>query len=234
MLCRTVFSLDSGLIKEKAILICLLRWMAAATLLASPTLVEAQTLGLVGGINRSSIKGDAPDKTSYGRTTRPTIGGLAEFRLSKEVWLHTELLFSQRGTRVGKEVAGQREPQYDAKLLFNYVSVPVLVRIGSASGRMYATSGIDLAFLTKATLEQDGLPDTDVKDQLLSTDLAANFGVGGFLHQGRPSVNLELRYSQSILNLADNIITEQSIPVRFRSNGFQLLASVFWPLGGVQ
>jgi hypothetical protein len=206
--------------------------MTFGLLLLSATSAESQTLGIVGGINRSSIKGDAPEDIKYGKATRPTFGGLVEFRLTDDVQLHGELLYTQRGTRIGQKVEGQKEPEYDSELLLSYVSVPVLVRVISNSGRMYATSGVELAFLTSATLEQEGLPDTDVKDQLLSTDLAVNFGVGGRLHKGRPGVALELRYSQSILNLGDKVETEQSIPVRFRSSGFQLLASVFWTLGG--
>ena len=206
--------------------------MTFGLVLLSATSVESQTLGIVGGLNFSSIKGDAPEKITYGRITRLTLGGMAEIRLAEDVQLRGELVYTQRGTRIGQEIEGQQEPAFDSTLLLSYVSMPLLVKVSSSSGRMYAISGLELGFLTSATLEQEGLPDTDVKDQLLSTDLAVNFGVGGMLHSGQPGVGLELRYSQSLLNLGANVETFDSIPVRFRSSGFQLLASVFWTLGG--
>ena len=138
-------SVDTGLyaLPEDVIVNRLLAWMVLGVLIALPATAPAQSVGLIGGINSSSIKGDAPDKISYARSKRPTIGALGEFHLKGDVWLHGELLYTQRGTRIGIQVDGQRQPEYNSKLLLSYVSVPILVRIASSSRRMYATSGLD-------------------------------------------------------------------------------------------
>lgn len=71
----------------------------------------------------------------------------------------------------------------------------------------------------------------DVKDALTDFDLAVIFGVGRMFPVGRPRITAEIRYSQSLFNLAGDA-TGQDLPVRFRASGFQLLAGVLLPLGG--
>jgi hypothetical protein len=90
---------------------------------------------------------------------------------------------------------------------------------------------LDFGFLTGATLTE-GSDERDVKDRVEDFDVAAVFGFGGVVFAGKPNVSLELRYSQSLLNLANASTTEDALPVRFRSSGFQLLAGVLLPLGG--
>ena len=77
----------------------------------------------------------------------------------------------------------------------------------------------------------EGSARTDVRDRLNRVDLAASLGFGGILVNGRPRISLELRYFQSLLNLAD-AATTAVLPVRFRSSGLLLMAGVLLPLGG--
>jgi hypothetical protein len=194
--------------------------------------VQCQSVGLIGGLNRTAISGDRPETISYGKATNLQIGGFGEFDFLGETQLRVELAYSQRGTRIGHEVEDQREPNYSGRLNLDYLSIPILLKISSKSGRVYTTSGLDVSILMAATLEEDGQPDVDVKDQLLSSDLAVNFGFGGVVHRGRPQVGLEVRYTQSLFNLGDNVQTASAVPVRFRSGGLQFLVSVGLPVGG--
>lgn len=197
-----------------------------------PGAANAQSLGLTGGLNRSSISGDRPEKIKYAKTTGLQVGGFGEFRFLGDTQLRIELNYSQRGTQLGHELPDKREPNYSGQLDLDYVSLPVLLKISSPGGRLYTVSGLDFAILTSATLKDEGLDDIDVKDQLLSSDLAINFGFGGMVRRDRPQVGLEVRYTQSLLNLGEDVQLESGIPVRFRSGGLQFLVSVGLPVGG--
>lgn len=197
-----------------------------------PSLVHSQVIGVTGGLNSSGISGDHPEKITYGKGKGLQLGGFGEFHFLGDTQLRVELAYSQRGTRIGHQIADQREPSYTGDLNLDYVSIPVLLKIRSRSGRLYTASGLDMAFLVSATLKDEGQADVDVKDQLSSTDLAINFGFGGLLRLERPQVGLELRYTQSLSNLGKNVQTAQAIPVRFRSGGLQFLVSVGLPVRG--
>ena len=81
---------------------------------------------------------------------------------------------------------------------------------------------------------QDGSTTEDLSSDLNSFDLAADFGFGLMVPLGRPTLTFEIRYEQSILNLAgaDRQEGDDVLPVRFRSTGFQFMAGLLWPLGG--
>jgi hypothetical protein len=62
--------------------------------------------------------------------------------------------------------------------------------------------------------------------------VAVNFGFGVMLPLGSPLLTLELRYSQSLLNLSkpEENPAASALPERFRSSGLQLMAGLLWPL----
>lgn len=191
----------------------------------------AQTLGLVGGLNMSSIKGDAPENIKWGGRAGGVIGLVGEIRLTEEVNLLIQPTLTNRGASLGVEVEGMQEPVDSGSVSLSYLTVPVLVKVFAGHRRTFVTSGLDFGFLTGATLTE-GSDERDVKDRIEDFDVAVNFGFGGIIYAGKPNVSLELRYSQSLLNLANASTIEDALPVRFRSSGFQFLAGVLLPLGG--
>ena len=213
-----------------------LAWGATLVALLAPWPAAAQgAVGLVGGLNFGSIRGDAPDKISYGGKTGLIIGAVGELALTDEVSLMVQPGLAQRGTSLLVEVEGMNEPVDSGSVSLSYISVPVLVRVMAGHRRTYVTGGLDFSFLSSATLTE-GSNEEDVKDRLKSSDIAVNFGFGGVIRQGSPAVTLELRYAQSLSNLSgrDASDPEDQLPVRFRSSGFQLLAGVLLPLGGAR
>jgi hypothetical protein len=96
------------------------------------------------------------------------------------------------------------------------------------------SSVLDLGILTSATLDK-GSTEENLKGGLESLDLALGLGVGGQFSIGRRPMTVELRYSQSLLNLpsgGSQIGIEDTLPVRFRISGLQLVAGLFLGLGG--
>ncbi len=134
-------------------------------------------------------------------------------------------------------VEGEDERQDSLSLGLSYASIPVLMKIETAGGKLFVNSGVDVGFLLDATLspvEGDG-EDEDVADLVRDFDVAVNFGVGGQFPIGKPRLTIEARYSQSLIDISEvevDIGADTLIPARFRSSGFELLAGLWIPLGG--
>ncbi len=89
-----------------------------------------------------------------------------------------------------------------------------------------------MAFLLDANISTP-LGDADVSSIIQDIDISMDFAFGVKIPIGGPLVTIEARYAQSLLNVADIDLGDEdfSIPVRFRSSGFQLLAGLIFPLG---
>jgi hypothetical protein len=198
-----------------------------------PGVSHAQvSIGAVLGVSRTGLSGDKPNKTSYSTRAGPIAGLVLEIPVAKNVAIVFQPGYRQSGANIAFDVPGQEEPVDSLSLRLDYVSLPILLKVITDGGRWYVTSGVDLGWLTSATLSTvSGSQETDVKDALNDFDLAVIFGVGRMFPVGRPRITAEIRYSQSLANLAGDS-TGQDLPARFRASGFQLLAGVLLPLGG--
>ncbi len=194
-------------------------------------------IGAYGGITRSSLSGDAPSNAEYRSRIGPVFGALVEFPVADHVLISVQPAWKQRGTRIAVDVEGEDERQDSLSLGLSYASIPVLLKIETAGGKLFVNSGVDVGFLLDATLspvEGDG-GDEDVKELVKDFDVAVNFGVGGQFPIGTPRLTIEARYSQGLINISEvevDVGAETLIPTRFRSSGFELLAGLWIPLGG--
>lgn len=207
--------------------------LTAALISAGTSAAAAQvSVGAVLGVNRTGLSGDKPEGTSFSPNTGLIAGLALELPVAKNVAIVFQPGYRQSGDKIGFEVPDQDEPVDSLRFRRDYFSIPVLLKVITDGGRWYVTSGLDLGWLTSATISTiSGSQETDVKDALTDFDLAVIFGVGRMFPVGRPQITAEIRYSQSLSNLAGDT-TGDDLPPRFRSSGFQLLAGVLLPLGG--
>lgn len=202
--------------------------------LASTMPVSGQTnVGVLFGANSSSIGGDSPDDGELTAKTGAIAGLSVEFDMGEGLYLIVQPQFVGRGSGVAFAVEDEPEPRDSLSLSLDYISVPVGLKVVSPTERFYASSVLDLGFLTRANFN-DGSSDTDVKDAVNAFDLAIGIGIGTTFSVGGPSMTIELRYSQSILNLpsAEISIGEDGFPRRFRASGMQLVGGLFLNRGG--
>lgn len=201
--------------------------------LAAPARAQV-TVGVLGGLNRSDLSGDAPDDIAYAGKSAFGFGLVGEFHLTGDVWLSVQPTYLGRGTKITEEIDEELDPveRFDFKL--DYIAVPVLAKFVTAGGKVYVTSGVNISFLSSAKLKPaDDGAEVDIKDALRGVDLAVDFGVGAQLPIGRPRIMLEARYEQGLSNIADPEDPElQALRTRLRSSGLQLLAGILLPLGG--
>ena len=189
-------------------------------------------IGATGGLMSSSLSGDAPEDASYSGKTGFSGGLIADFTLTEDIVLSIQPRYMQKGTSVAYDV-GEYELRDSLTATFDYVSLPVMVKITSLNKRIYFSSGLDFGYLMNSTVENivDGST-KDVSDLFKTFDLSATFGFGVNIPIGSPIISLELRYMQSILNLSDISTSESetTFPFRFRTSGFQFLTSILFPI----
>jgi hypothetical protein len=214
------------------------RWATALLGLAllAPTAAHGQwVVGAQSGASAFTVAGDAPPDASYGRQVRLLASAVLGYRFGSSVVIRIEPGLVHRGTGIAFDVEGLEDPVDSLSLNLDYLSVPVVAQVFTPGGRGFVTTGLDLGFLSSATVSAvNGDAEEDVKDGLESMDLSWMFGVGGLVYRGRPEVSLELRYSQSLLKVFDGggAGNAGSLPGGLRSSGFQLIAGVSWRLGG--
>ncbi len=212
--------------------------LAGALLLVLAPPAGAQVrVGAYGGITNTSFTGDSPSGAEYTKRMGPVLGALVEVPVAENVLISVQPAWVSRGTKIAVEVEGEDERQDSLSLGLSYVTLPVLMKIETAGGKVFVNSGLEFGLLLDATaspVEGDGA-DEDVKDLFTDFDLAVNFGVGGQFPIGRPRLTIEARYTQSLTNLSDvsvDIGADELVPTRVRSSGFEFLAGIWIPLGG--
>lgn len=210
--------------------------LAGALMLGLAPRADAQIrIGAYGGITSTSFNGDLPSGAEYTKRIGPALGALVEFPVAENVLISVQPAWVSRGTKLAVKV--EDELQDSLSLGLSYASLPVLMKIETAGGKLFVNSGLDFALLLDATaspVDGDG-EDEDIKDKFKDFDLAANFGVGGQFPIGRPRVTIEARYTQSLTNLSAvsvDIGADVLVPTRVRSSGFEFLAGIWIPLGG--
>jgi hypothetical protein len=209
-------------------------WALVATAGCAGSATAQIDLGILLGVSSSSLSGDKPPNGTYTSIASPIVGLSAEFGIGDGLHLIMQPQYLTRGTGVAFGVPDQEEPRDSLTLSLSYLSIPIGLKVESPSGRYFVSSVLDLGILTSATFD-NGSTEENVKGSLDSVDLALGLGVGGRFSIGRRPMTVELRYSQSLLNLpsgGSQIGIEDTLPVRFRISGLQLVAGLFLGLGG--
>lgn len=184
-------------------------------------------IGIFAGLNRSKLSGDAPADAVYKNLTGGNLGALLDVKLGKSVYLSFQPSYSQEGSKVTYNVKGVREPVDSIKIHLNYFSLPILLKITSTNERFYALAGIETALLISNSVTTENTEE-EFSD-LAQWNVAAHFGAGINIPLGVPNMFVELRYSQGLINLTDEPLSEDIIP-RVKTSGFKLLCGIRIPL----
>jgi hypothetical protein len=143
------------------------------------------------GINLANVSGKSDgDKLDYDSKVGLHIGALVEIPISESFSVMPELNFDQLGAKTS--VLSQ-----DVKYNINYLSVPVLAKFNVSGLGIYA--GPQIGFLMSAKTEF-GDNESDVKDQLKSTNFSALFGAEYNLPMG---LFISARYNLGLSKIDD-------------------------------
>lgn len=201
-------------------------------LLNNLSLFSQIKIGVSGGIMSSNFSGDAPEDASYSGKSGLSGGIIADFMLTEDIVLSIQPRYLQKGTSVKYDI-GEYELRDSLTATLDYFSLPVIVKINSLNKRVFFSSGLDFGYLMSSSVENiaDGSA-KDINNLVQKFDLSATLGFGVNFPIGSPTILLEVRYMQSLLNLSD-ISSEESgtvFPYRFRTSGFQFLTSIIFPI----
>ena len=193
------------------------------------TIVSAQPyIGVFGGLNRSKLSGDIPDKASFKSLTGANVGAYLDIKITKIIWFSLQPSYTQEGTKITYRVSGKEKPVDSINVRLNYFSLPVLLKVTSTNERFYAICGFEAGYLLDSYISSHDIQN-DIKANVAEWNLAMHFGAGIKIPIGLPRLFIELRYTQGLLNLTDEPIEESYIP-RVKTNGFKLLAGIEIPL----
>lgn len=185
-------------------------------------------VGIFAGLNSSRLAGDSPSKAYYKPLIGANVGAYFDLKLSQSILLSIQPSYSQEGTKIYYNVIGQEEPVDSIKVRLNYFSLPLLLKVQSTNNRFYALGGIEAGFLFDSFTSSH-----DVKKEIKTTvseyNIAAHFGAGIRIPIGITRLFIELRYTQGVLNLTDELIDESIVP-RVKTSGYKILAGIEIPL----
>jgi Outer membrane protein beta-barrel domain len=204
-------------------------------ILISVSSVHAQyAIGLLGGVNNSSLVGDAPLGSTYTRDISYGMGMLGEFNISSDVRISLQPMFLQKGAKIAYSVFSEREPQDSIDITINYFSIPVLMKVYAGNDIMYVSGGFDIGFKLDAKFRRiPNSEEKDISDSFNDFDIAAIVGVGAQFRLGQFYIFFEGRYSQGLGNISNpNPDEPKELSPSFRTTGLQLFAGVILTLGG--
>jgi len=182
------------------------------------------SVGLLGDLSSSNISGSAPSGTKYTGRTGLGAGVILDYKVTDEVTISLQPMFLPKGTTISYDLLSYEEERDSVDAKFSYITIPIMAKV-KASKVVYVTGGFDVGFLQSATatnINVDG--EKDISDNITSTDISVNFGVGFTFEVSSFNLFFEGRYSQGLFNASnypeDN---ENDISSDFKNTGMQLL-----------
>jgi hypothetical protein len=184
-------------------LITMMALAAFAMLLVVPAQAQMKTeFGLKGAVNMANMSGDVENNKmmlAFG-------GGIfARIMPNDQICIQPEVLYMMKGCKfddVGTTT--------DAKTVFNYIEVPVLVKYmipteGKISPCIFAGPAVGMLMSAKAKGTQDNTDyDNDIKDFMKSIDFGVAFGAGiDFAVGEKGKITFDARYTLGLNNLND-------------------------------
>ncbi len=182
------------------------------------------SVGLLGDLSSSNISGSAPSGTIYSGRTGLGGGLILDYKVTDEVTVSLQPMFLPKGTTVSYDLKSYEEERDSVDAKFSYITIPIMAKV-KASKVVYVTGGFDVGFLQSATatlINVEG--EKDISDNITSTDISVNFGVGFTFEVSSFNLFFEGRYSQGLFNASnfpDN--NENDISSDFKNTGMQLL-----------
>lgn len=155
---------------------------------------EDMAFGIKGGLNISTITNADVDGVNTKSLVGFHVGFFGEFVLSDKFSIQPEVLYSTQGTKI--EFEGIKG---DLKL--DYIAIPVMAKYYVADS-FSLELGPQIGFLVSAKAKSGGESE-DVKDELKSTDVSLNFGLGYDITE---NFMIGARYNLGLTRLQDELL----------------------------
>ena len=202
---------------------------SSVIILSGTSLAQVQ-MSFWGGVNETSFGGNPPKDASYGSIRGLSFGVNLDLQPTEDFVISLEPSFEQKGSTVNVGVKeGLQDTTYKFKINQNYCGIGLLFKVNT--GNFFIGSGISFQLLNSATLEFES-EETDIKDKFINYDAVAFFNLGYKIPIGGPSIFIELRYIQGLLNIRSKE-SESGAEIYlsdFKSTGLKLSTGIMIPL----
>ena len=198
-------------------------------ILCNNSLAQIQ-MSLWGGVNNSNFGGNPPKDASYGSIYGLGFGGTLDFQPTGDFVISLEPSFEQKGSTIDFNIEeGLQDTTIKFKIMQNYFGLGLLFKVNT--GNFYVGSGVSFQLLYSAKLEYKS-KETDVKDNFKNYDALAFFNLGYKIPIGDPSIFIELRYIQGLINIrSEESESDTDIYLsNFKSTGLRLSTGILIPL----
>jgi hypothetical protein len=202
--------------------------------------IHAQTsvrLAFTGGVNFANARTEGFSLSTSNRTGL-MVGGFLEVPISDIVFIQPEILYIQKGLKIGPVVITGNDPTplgtTDLVYSFDYIEIPILLktRFGGTEIKPFLFAGPNIGFNLSANkqvvgvdVQSQGMIITEnVKDQTESIDFAIDLGGGAeYQMMSKLALFVDARYSMGLTNISKNT---QSSSTAIKSTGIQFLLGV--------
>jgi len=182
------------------------------------------------GVNSSSFGGNPPKDANYESIYGLALGGDFGYYLTNDVIIALEPSFEQSGSDI---VFGNEENPFDTVITYtvnqNYFGLGLLFKINTE--RFYVGAGLNFQLLSSANLEHEST-NMDIKDKFLDYNIISFFNVGYKIPLGSPTLFIELRYLQGLVNIysGEAEYNSEIYIANFKSTGLRLSTGIMFPL----
>lgn len=165
--------------------------------------------GVKAGINIANVTiKPEDDESSLGSLVGINGGFFATIPVSAGFAIQPELTYSGLGAKTKTSaLGGEGGGTENAKLMLNYLTLPVLAKYTFEDAGFAAYLGPQIGYLLSAKGKYGGETE-DIKEEVKSTDISGIIGVGYFLPMG---VGLSARYQLGLSNIAKDTEGEGSL-----------------------
>ncbi len=195
----------------------------------SDSIAQVQ-MSLWGGVNQTSFGGNPPEDAGYGEIKGLAVGANLDFQPSQDFVISLEPSFEQRGSTIDIHLEeGIKDTTLKFKVKQNYFGLGLMFKVNA--GNFFVGSGVSAQLLSSANLEFES-EETDAKDAFINYDALAFFNIGYKIPIGGPSLFIELRYIQGLINIrSEESESDTEIYLsNFKSTGLRLSTGILIPL----
>jgi hypothetical protein len=203
--------------------------VSSVLILGSSSLAQVQ-MSFWGGVNETSFGGNPPEDAGYGDIRSLAVGANLDFQPSQDFVISLEPTFEQKGSTIDIHLEeGIKDTTLKFKIKQNYFGLGLMFKVNA--GNFFVGSGVSAQLLSSATLEFES-EETDVKEAFINYDALAFFNIGYKIPIGGPSLFIELRYIQGLINIrSEESESDTEIYLsNFKSTGLRLSTGILIPL----
>lgn len=207
------------------------RLIAVVCILCMTFTAQAQIeLGVIGGINGTSVEFDPGNKVNPNSRLDFGAGAVANFPIEGVFSIHAQAMYLRKGTNYRVEnVPGEIEAVLSA------IEVPVFARFTFDAGNVhpYIMAGPSVAFTMNAEQTADFIAsaDEDISDDVKSIDVSWGAGLGfAFpVGDGGTKIFLQGTFLRGITDIKED---DSDFADSIYTRGVQAMAGVTFPIGG--